>query len=239
MINQALITLCGTAAVIGFTHTLIGPDHYLPFIMLGKANKWTLSKTVVITILCGIGHVLSSIVLGAIGVGFGIAVNKLVNIESVRGEIAFYLLTGFGLAYSIWGIRYALRHRQHEHRHAHDQEHQPHDHSHSHLSGHSHLHQGNPTTIWTLFIIFVLGPCEPLIPLVMYPAIMHNWYGVTAVAIVFGIITITTMTSIVWLAYRGIEKVSPARTNWLEKWSHALAGIAIASSGLVIKLFGL
>jgi hypothetical protein len=33
--------LAGAAAGIGFIHTVIGPDHYLPFIVMAKARKWT------------------------------------------------------------------------------------------------------------------------------------------------------------------------------------------------------
>ncbi len=247
MIDQALITLCTTAAIIGFTHTLIGPDHYLPFIMLGRAGKWSLAKVTIITILCGIGHVLSSIILGVIGGVFGVALNKLVDIESLRGDIAFYMLVGFGAAYFIWGIRYALRSRPHEHGHIHaddgevaslrDSLRSPHSHGHSHLSSHSHPHQGNLTAVWTLFIIFVLGPCEPLIPILMFPAMTYNWFGLAVVSAVFGVVTVTTMTVIVILVYKGMDRLK-IQWSFLEKWSHALAGFAIAIAGLIIKIFG-
>ncbi|MCK7539173.1 MAG: hypothetical protein MZV63_53745 [Marinilabiliales bacterium] len=36
------ILLAGTAVTIGFIHTLIGPDHYLPFIVMGEARKWSI-----------------------------------------------------------------------------------------------------------------------------------------------------------------------------------------------------
>jgi nickel/cobalt exporter len=73
-----------TAASIGFFHTLFGPDHYLPFIMMSRAKKWSLTKTAWITVLCGIGHVGSSVVLGAIGIILGIAVSKKVFSRSCR-----------------------------------------------------------------------------------------------------------------------------------------------------------
>ncbi len=69
--------LSATAASIGFLHTLFGPDHYVPFIFMAKARKWSIYKTSWVTVACGIGHVGSSIVLGIIGVAFGIAVSKL------------------------------------------------------------------------------------------------------------------------------------------------------------------
>ncbi|MDP6965675.1 MAG: hypothetical protein QF551_00165, partial [Candidatus Marinimicrobia bacterium] len=55
-----------TAALIGFIHTLIGPDHYLPFIMISRARSWSLRKITFVTFLCGMGHVLRSVILGLI-----------------------------------------------------------------------------------------------------------------------------------------------------------------------------
>lgn len=85
---QEVIVIAGTAALIGFTHTLLSLDHYLPFIVLSKARKWSYGKTALITFISGLGHVLSSVVLGFVGILIGTAVFKLESIESVRGEIA-------------------------------------------------------------------------------------------------------------------------------------------------------
>jgi len=57
-----------SAASTGFLHTLLGPDHYLPFIVMGKARRWSLWKTAWITIVCGIGHIGSSVSLGMVGI---------------------------------------------------------------------------------------------------------------------------------------------------------------------------
>ena len=118
MTNEIFV-LAGTAASIGFIHTVIGPDHYLPFIVMARARRWPLSKTLIISFLCGLGHVLSSVVLGFLGIGLGIAVTKLEGVESFRGSLAAWLLIGFGLAYFVWGLHRALRNRPHTHVHAH------------------------------------------------------------------------------------------------------------------------
>jgi nickel/cobalt transporter (NicO) family protein len=108
-----------TAATLGFFHTLLGPDHYLPFVMIAWARKWSGLKTMTVTFLCGIGHVGSSVVLGLAGVTIGIAVNKLQWFESVRGNLAAWLMIGFGVAYLVWGLRSAYRNRPHKHIHFH------------------------------------------------------------------------------------------------------------------------
>ncbi|MFC2095575.1 sulfite exporter TauE/SafE family protein [Candidatus Bipolaricaulota bacterium] len=229
--------LLGTAATIGFVHTLIGPDHYLPFIVLARARNWSTKKTLLITFLCGLGHVVSSVVLGFAGIGLGIAVSKLEVVESLRGEIASWVLIGFGVMYTAWGIRSAVRNRPHTHLHSHG-EGEGHTHEHGHVGEHGHVHDTKTRSLtpWALFIIFVLGPCEPLIPLLMYPAATGRVFDVVAVASVFMVVTIATMLGIVLLLRSGLARLPLAP---VERYSHALAGLAILMSGGAMKLFGL
>jgi len=241
-----IIILTWTAAGIGLIHTLTGPDHYLPFIVMGRARHWSLAWTLSITALCGVGHVLGSVVLGFIGIGAGIALHQLVDIESLRGEIAAWGLIAFGLVYMVWGLRRAYRKRPHTHMHVHPAS-DMHVHKHTHTGEHTHIHEvaQRPTSItpWVLFIIFVLGPCEPLIPLLMFPAAQSSLAGVALIAGVFGLVTITTMIGIVALAHAGIQRLPlPEGSIWmghLERYAHALAGGTLALSGLGIALLGL
>jgi len=217
---------------------VIGPDHYLPFIVMSRARRWSLPKTLFISFLCGLGHVLSSVVLGFLGIGLGIALTKLEGVESVRGSLAAWLLIGFGLAYFVWGLRRALKSRPHAHAHEHA-EGGEHDHSHTHVSGHCHVHAAKAKaniTPWVLFTIFIFGPCEPLIPLVMFPAARHSLSGVVLVTAAFGLATIATMLAIISLSSWGMSFV---RLGRLERYSHALAGAMIFVSGLAVQFLGL
>jgi len=213
--SNEIVILAGAAAAIGFVHTVFGPDHYLPFIVLSKARQWSIVKTVIVTFLCGLGHVLSSVALGFIGIALGIAVFKLEAIESFRGELAAWILIAFGFTYFVWGIHRAIRNR-------------PHTHIHTSKSG--------SLTPWILFTIFIFGPCEPLIPLVMYPAAKGDMMNVVIVAFVFGLTTISTMLGIVLASSYGLAKLPLGK---LEKYSHALAGLAILLCGGAIKFLGL
>jgi nickel/cobalt exporter len=227
-----------TAASIGFFHTLLGPDHYLPFIVMARARNWSMTKTAWITALCGVGHVGSSVVLGLIGVALGIAVGHLEAIESVRGDLAAWAFIAFGLAYFAWGIRRAIKNKPHTHLHMH-QDGSAHEHTHTHHDEHAHVHDSPAKanmTPWILFTIFVFGPCEPLIPILMYPAAQSSWGEMVLVAGVFGIITIGTMLSVVLLAARGISFLPIGK---LQRFSHAIAGFIIFASGAGIKFLGL
>ncbi len=235
--NNSLLLLSFTAISIGFIHTILGPDHYLPFIVLSQAKKWSRRKTMIVTFFCGIGHVLSSVILGLIGIAVGISVTKLVSVESYRGNIAAWLFVAFGLVYMIISIRNLVRKKKHSHSHFHFNG-EKHFHEHDHLNEHTHIHQEDTfkTTPWVLFLIFVFGPCEPLIPLVMYPASENNFHGAVIVAILFSITTIATMMSIVMAFNLGLNKIN---LKPIEKYSHLIAGTMIFASGLAILFLGL
>ncbi len=237
MTNEISILLI-TAASIGFFHTLFGPDHYLPFIVMAKSGKWSKVKTAWVTILCGIGHVLSSVVIGFIGIAAGIAVARLEGIESFRGDIAAWLLIAFGFGYFVWGVKRAIKNKPHTHVHVHSDG-TMHEHTHTHKEEHSHVHEKpmkKSMTPWILFTIFIFGPCEPLIPLLMYPAATHSTIGLVLVTVVFSIVTIGTMLTIVMVSLWGINLVPMEK---LERYTHALAGAAICLSGFAIVFLGL
>ena len=235
--NSSIALLSVTASSIGFVHTILGPDHYLPFIVLSQAKKWSLRKTMIITFFCGIGHVLSSVILGLIGIAVGVSVSKLVAVESFRGNVAAWLFIAFGLVYMIISIRNLIRKRKHSHPHFHYNKGE-HLHEHDHHYEHTHIHEEEvfKTTPWVLFLIFVFGPCEPLIPLVMYPAASHNFQGAVIVSILFSIVTIITMMSIVLAFNLGLNKIN---LKPVEKYSHLIAGAMIFISGLAIQFLGL
>jgi len=238
MISNEILVLIGTAAILGFVHTVLGPDHYLPFIVISRARKWPLPKTLLISFFCGLGHVLSSVVLGFVGIALGIAVYHVASVESFRGGAAAWLLIGFGFAYFIWGMHRAIKNRPHKHIHIHTDG-EEHDHLHTHEVEHSHVHEkkkGTGLTPWILFIIFVFGPCEPLIPLVMYPAMKQNISGLILVTIAFGLATILTMLTIIAVSSWGMSFI---RLGRLERYVHALAGAMIFISGLSVQFLGL
>jgi sulfite exporter TauE/SafE len=238
IMTAELNALIITAASIGFFHTILGPDHYLPFIMMSWARKWSAVKTTFITLLCGLGHIGSSVVLGLIGVTLGLAVNRLEIMESVRGNVAAWLLIAFGLAYFVWGLRRAYQKKSHVHSHAHATK-VAHEHLHNHHREHAHVHddKSSPSiTPWVLFVIFIFGPCEPLIPVLMYPAAKNSLFGLVVVTCVFGIVTIGTMLGVVLLSRAGVSFIPLTR---LQRFSHAIAGATICLCGLAIQFLGL
>jgi len=239
MNTQATVFLLLSALSVGFIHTLFGPDHYIPFIVLAKSRKWSITKTIVITTLCGIGHVLSAVALGVVAISIGMTLSKLNFIESFRGEVAAWLLIGFGFAYFIWGVRSAIRNQKHTHVHMHiDGTKHTHDHGHNDEHAHMHAKKGlKELTPWILFIIFILGPCEPLIPLIMYPAMQKSILNVFLITLVFGLGTLFVMLATVLTSVYGTKKL--LQFPLIERYGNAMAGSVICGCGLAIKFLGI
>ena len=214
LVENATSVLLGTTATVAVAHTLLGIDHSLPFIVLGRSRQWSLRHTVAVTVVCGIGHVASSVAIGGIGAVAGATFDSLVYVESARGQMAAALLIAFGLAYAAWAIWNLFRGVTHSHPHG------------KHTS----------LTPWALFIIFLLGPCEPLIPLMVVPAMSGAWPVLGAVVAIFGILTVVTMSLTVVVGYRMCPAVP---RPGLTRAADLVAGLVVAASGAAVLFLGL
>lgn len=227
------MSLSIAAAWTGFVHCICGPDHYVPFVAMSRVGAWSLRKTLVITVLCGLGHVIGSALIGFIGIALGLIVFQLEQAESIRGDIAAWGLFGFGAVYTLIGLVHALRKDLRSAQLA------------APLleSGEGVASIENPgapgakgagvlahgtMTPWILFVVFLFGPCEPLIPYLMVPAAKANMWGVAWVTFLFGATTLITMTTLVALIYRGTLSL---RFPVLQRWGHAVAGLVIMVCG--------
>lgn len=237
--------LLGTTASLAIVHTLIGIDHSLPLAAVGRARGWALRRTLLVTGVCGAGHVTSSVVIGAAGFGLGVTTDSLLRIESVRGELAAALLVAFGLSYTAWALR--PRRRRGGGGPA----------GRTALAGDAREAVADPApppeggpdggetgdirgvTAWALFVVFVLGPCEPLIPLMVVPGLAGDWMAVAAVAAVFGLLTIGVMLAAVSAAWHGIGWIGRSARHRGGQLAHAAAGLAVTASGAAVLWLGL
>jgi sulfite exporter TauE/SafE len=235
--SEELTILALSAAAIAFFHTLLGPDHYLPFIAMARARGWSMARTATITALCGAGHVLSSVLLGAVGIALGLAASFFEPLDEIRGSLAAWAFMSFGLVYLAWGLRRARKNAPHSHAHPHLGG-SVHDHGHTHGGGHVHVHEDGARSLtpWVVFVIFALGPCEPMIPVIMYPAVKGNYFNLVIVTAIFGTVTLLSMLAVVLGASLGLKSI-PLK-SW-DRYSHALAGATLFLCGAAMQFFGL
>jgi nickel/cobalt exporter len=226
-----------SAATLGVIHTLLGPDHYLPFIVLSKARHWTRSRTLWITFISGVGHVGGSVVLGMIGIAMGISLHRIEAIEASRSQLVGWMVIAFGVLYTAYGVYKYVKRGAHLHLPSFLRP-KSIRHQDLHLGDREleHDQEGGRLTPWILFLIFVFGPCEVLIPMLVYPAAEHSTLGIFLVALVFGIATIGTMMLVVLLGYKGFSMV---RFRGKEHQLHLYAGLVILLAGIGMQFLGL
>lgn len=218
--EATLAALLVTAFLTAFIHTIAGPDHYLPFIAIAKSRGYGITKTLAWTFVCGIGHIGSALLIAAAFIWFShiLTASKLEWLEDNRSNLAAYAMIGFGGAY----LLFALRHRF----------------LHKHTQTHTHFakpEDSKSITPWIIFIIFVLGPCEALLPILTASSVL----GVSAVissTIVFSVTTIATMMAAVALGLSGLNRL---HFNWIEKYASEIAGGTVMACGLAIVCLGL
>ncbi len=212
--NNSLLILLASTASVAFLHAL-APDHWMPFAAIGKAQNWSKPRLLLITFISGLGHVGISIVFSIIGIILGFSLSKLKAIEGHRGEVALWLLIGFGIAYMIWGIKRARERKD--------------------KSIDEEKLKARTVAVWTMFAVIILGPCEPLIPMV-FLGYNYGYAGVIAVSVVFSVITIIMMLTQSVLAFMGIQWI---KNDIADRYSHAFAGLVIALTGVSVMALGI
>ncbi|MES2430138.1 MAG: hypothetical protein V4556_04320 [Bacteroidota bacterium] len=221
------------AISVACLHTATGPDHYLPFIALSRSRGWSLAKTIGWTIACGCGHVWSSVLLGLGGAAIGWGLSKVNWIENVRGGIAGWIMLFFGLFYGIWGLFRAYKNKPHKHFDLEDDgDIYVYEHRHGEAVAPKERHKVTP---WVMFIIFLLGPCEPMIPLLYFPAAQNSWAGMLLLIFIYTFFTLLTMLTMVLLGYYGIAFV---KTEKMERYIHAIGGLTLFICGTGMVFMG-
>lgn len=214
--DASYLVLVASAASIAFFHAL-APDHWMPFVMIGRAQQWSRARLIGVSFLGSLGHIGSSLVLGAAGILLGVALVSLEGFEASRGQGAILLLIGFGVAYAVWGLKHAGEHHHHHQALAIDES------------------RRRTITVWSLVAIIVLGPCEPLIPL-LFLATKYGWNGLVLTAGVFSLTTMAMMIGLSYFAYLGLERL---RLHAFDRYVHAISGALIAITGVLVLVLGL
>ena len=215
MINETII-IAGSAASIGFVHTLLGPDHYLPLVAMAKTNGWSAPKTASYVAVCGVSHLLGTILIGVLVFFLGFAFLNLETLQSIRGDFAGWLLILFGAIYFAWGANWAIRHNR--------------------TSSQSKNSNFARCTPFALFLFFILGPCEPLIPLMSLGSESPQVSSSILVVSAFCGATILTMLACVMFFYYGVSRFSFFLR--FEKYMHAVTGLIVFLCGCAIQFLG-
>jgi nickel/cobalt exporter len=202
--------------VIAALHALI-PSHWLAFVLVGRAQRWTHGRTLAIAALAGAGHIVTTIALGLILTVGGKALHKVLP-EGLDHAAASVLLVALGLYF-------IFRARRGDHVCAH-----PHDHE-----GEEKFEQrleADMTAVGALVLGLTLSPCLELLPVFLAAAGL-SWTMLLVVSLVMTLTTLSIMLLLVWLTLHGLERLN---LRWLEKNEGVLIGGILIALGVVILL---
>ena len=198
--------------VLSLIHALI-PNHWLPLIAVSKTEKWTQSQTLWATIITGIAHTLSTIIIGIVVglIGLRLAASYAVISETIAPSI----LIGLGLVYII------LDFRSHHHHHSHEINLEVIE---------SGLNKSKRIAILTtLSIAMFLTPCIE-IEAYYFQAGTIGWPGIFIVSSVY---LVTTVLVMLVLVYWGIRGAKSFKSHYLEHHEKRITGLVLIALGIL------
>jgi hypothetical protein len=225
MNDSVLTTIAITGFSIAFFHAAI-PTHWLPFVLTARAQRWSRSKTLLITAMAATGHASFTAALGLIVAWLGIALSD--RIGALFPWIAGGVLISFGLFY----IVRQLTGHTHTHFHLGHARH-THDHAHDHGGRRMSLSKSDLAAISSLLALLTFSPCEAFVP-VYVSGIRYGWHGFALLTIILTVATIAGMVAFTGLALTGIEQV---KLRAFEKYEAGVMGALLCAVGVLIILF--
>jgi hypothetical protein len=106
--------LIAAAAGVGFGHALL-PDHWMPLAVVGRAQRYPLTRIARLSGLAGMAHVLVSLLLGVVIVAVGLEFRS--SFADAEDAIVGGLLIATGVGFAVFELVGRGRHR-HDHPHA-------------------------------------------------------------------------------------------------------------------------
>jgi nickel/cobalt exporter len=202
-----MLTLISGSLILSILHGVI-PNHWLPVLAISKKEKWDLAETSRVTIIAGLSHATSTVLIGVLLALIGSQLAMVV--KSFTAFVAPALLIALG-AFYIW------QHSRHHHFHMH---------------GHPERVSNKKRLILSLASAMFFTPCFE-IEAYFLVAGAEGWWLVLLLAVLYTIVTITGMVVWVRIAHRGLLKM-----NWhaLEHNAGIITGITLMLSGVITFL---
>jgi hypothetical protein len=230
--SQALLLFqlsCWTAVI----HALI-PDHWLPFVLMARSQRWSDRHTVSLVALAGLLHVMISIAIAALGIKFGagsahqLAERTGRSLEFLAGS----LLVVFGIAYGVWAhVREGRAHGDRQGRGGMNAGGQ----ATAHVHAHGHLLERwfrTAVTGGALVVIIGISPCALLVP-ILFAASAQGTMALVASGLGFASCTIGTMVVVTILALRGMRQL---QLRFFTRYGDLISGLLIAAVGFLVLL---
>ena len=199
-----MISIITGSLILSLLHALI-PNHWLPVLAIGKKEGWTLGETSRITLISGLSHVISTVIIGIL---LGLIGEELAeHLDDFTHVIAPSILILLGLYFI----------RQH------------YKHHHFHVEKKNLEKKTKSSIVLALVIAMFLSPCMEIEAYFLLAG-TKGWYMMVLIAIMYSVITITGMLIWVRIVYKGLLKL-----NWHKWEHNAgiITGLTLVITGII------
>jgi nickel/cobalt exporter len=205
-----MLDLLAGSVLLSIIHAAI-PNHWIPVVMIGRAEKWSKKELIGVTAITSFAHTLSTILLGVV---IGLVGYKLSNTHHVVTDVvAPLMLVLMGLIY----FSLSLKHSDHEH-----------------LPAKEKLrNKSKSAIIITLALSMFFSPCLE-IEAYYFTAGTHGWWAIGLLSVVYLVVTVFGSILLVSLASESIEKF---KWHFLEHHEKKITGIVLITLGLLSYFF--
>ncbi len=226
--EPAAIVFLATASATAALHALI-PDHWLPFVLMGRSRRWSLGKTLTLASAGGLVHVFLAVGLGLLTYTLGHrGAEALARRVGETLEVLSSLgLCAFGLLYGAYSWQRERRHHP-SRRGAGGTEPappHPHRHHHGHLLERWLVGEGSG---WSLVVVIGISPCALAFPILLAGAASLGISGVLLVAVGFGLATTMTTIGVTLVASLSSRKID---LPFLTRFGDLISGVLISLVG--------
>ncbi|KAK3205413.1 hypothetical protein Dsin_019459 [Dipteronia sinensis] len=201
------LSTIGGIATVSLLHSFI-PTHWLPFSIVGRAQKWTLSRTLLVsTSIAAFGAVLHVISTSLLGITAITMANTIAGEETVH-KLASLLLVFLGGSYILLFL--------------------------TGKGGHSHSHNQpmEKMAVAGLVLVPALSPCATTLPVFLAVGNSSSMMVLAIIVLLFS--TITVMTSLVALSFYGASQL---KFHWVERYDKLLVGSVLCLVGMLTLIF--
>lgn len=235
MHSTSIPLLLIAAGTVGFLHSIL-PDHWVPLAVIARTRRWSIVRTARVSFLASVGHVLTSIVLGAVIAAVGLQFRG--TFEAQQGHIVGAVLVLTGIGFVVWGMA----------GHGHSHHHEPHGaHAGDGTSTHPHVHRETPPqhggaepigegTLVRRFANIAIpfgaaaSPDLTILPIFLAASAV----GVGAVVGVLTAFSLVTLSTFVVLTVAATLAGYRIQGAWLEENGNTITGLVLLAIGLAV-----
>jgi hypothetical protein len=219
--SPLFLSILATGFAVAFLHGAL-PNHWLPFVLVGRRQGWGGRKTLAITAGAGLCHAAITMLLGLLLVGAGMAVSD--RLGPVLPYVAGAILIALGLYYLARNGR---------------------------GGGHLHLPflgrlapvhgpegeiiapaLSDRSAVLGLIALLALSPCEAFLP-VYLSGLRYGWAGFAVLSLVLTAAAVASMTGLTGLSLAGARRLGLKST---ERYEGAVLGLALVLLGVLVIL---